>query len=67
VNVCFDGPLNKRSTNVNSVILIENEYVLHDCCEGDVLRERPRLLMKRWWREPGMVVLTSTEPVPYWI
>jgi hypothetical protein len=25
--------------NVNSVILIDNGYVLHDCCEGDVLRE----------------------------
>jgi hypothetical protein len=25
--------------NVNSVILIENGYVLHDCWKGDVLRE----------------------------
>jgi hypothetical protein len=25
--------------NVNFVILIENEYVLHDCWKGDVLRE----------------------------
>jgi hypothetical protein len=25
--------------NVNYVILIENEYVLHDCWKGDVLRE----------------------------
>ena len=24
--------------NVNSIILIENGYVLHECCEGDVLR-----------------------------
>jgi hypothetical protein len=39
VNVCFDGPLNKRSMNVNYVILIENGYVFHDLCEGDVLRE----------------------------
>jgi hypothetical protein len=39
VNVCFDGPLNKMSMNVNFVILIENGYVLHDCCEGDVLRD----------------------------
>ena len=21
---------------------------------------------ERWWKGPGMVVLTSTEPVPYW-
>ena len=25
--------------NVNHVILIDNGYVLHDCCEGDVVRE----------------------------
>jgi hypothetical protein len=25
--------------NVNYVILIENGYVFHDLCEGDVLRE----------------------------
>ena len=25
--------------NVNFVILIENGYVLHACCEGDVLRD----------------------------
>ena len=25
--------------NVNSVILIENGYIFHDLCEGDVLRE----------------------------
>jgi hypothetical protein len=21
---------------------------------------------ERWWKGPGMVALTSTEPVPYW-
>jgi hypothetical protein len=21
---------------------------------------------ERWWKGPGMVVFTSTEPVPYW-
>jgi hypothetical protein len=21
---------------------------------------------ERWWKGPGMVVLTSTEPIPYW-
>ena len=25
--------------NVNSIILIENGYVLHDCLKGDVIRE----------------------------
>jgi hypothetical protein len=39
VNVCFDGPLNKRLINVNFVILIEIGYVLHGCYEEDVLRE----------------------------
>jgi hypothetical protein len=52
--------------NVNYVILIENGYVLHDCWKGDVLRETTNA-MKRWWRGPGMVALTSTEPVLCWI
>jgi hypothetical protein len=38
VNVWFDGPLYKRSMNVNYVILIENGYVLHGYKKGDVLR-----------------------------
>jgi hypothetical protein len=21
---------------------------------------------ERWWKEPGMVALTSTVPIPYW-
>jgi hypothetical protein len=39
VNDCFDKCLNKRWMNVNFFILIENGYILHECCEGDVLRE----------------------------
>jgi hypothetical protein len=38
VNALFDGPLYKRSINVNFVILIENGYVLQDYWKGDVLR-----------------------------
>jgi hypothetical protein len=33
---------------------------------GDVLRKKATIANKRWWREPRMVAITSTEPVPYW-
>jgi hypothetical protein len=52
--------------SVNYVILIENGYVLHDYWKVDVLREAMNA-RKRWWRGPRMVVLTSTEPVLWWI
>jgi hypothetical protein len=39
--------------------------VLHDCREGDVLKET-MMANERWRKGPGMVVLTSTEPIPYW-
>jgi hypothetical protein len=41
------------------------EYVLHDCWIGDVLKETT-MANERWWKGPGMVALTSTEPIPYW-
>ena len=46
--------------NVNYIM-----NVLHDCWEGDVLKETT-MANERWWKGPGMVALTSTEPVPYW-
>ena len=48
--------------NVNYDILIENGYVLHDFWKGDVIRETTNV-MKRWWRGPGMVLLTSIEQI----
>ena len=39
--------------------------MLHDYWEGDVLKET-MMANERWWKGPGMVVLTSTEPIPYW-
>jgi hypothetical protein len=44
-------------------------YVMIMCCmtagRGDVLKETT-MANERWWKGPGMVALTSTEPVPYW-
>ena len=39
--------------------------MLHDCWEGDVLKET-MMANERWWKGTGMVALTSTELVPYW-
>ena len=39
--------------------------VLHDCWEGDVLKETT-MANERWWKGPGMVALTSIGPIPYW-
>jgi hypothetical protein len=52
--------------NVNYVILIENGYVWHGCLKGDLLRETMNA-RKRWRRGPGMVALTSIEPILCWI
>jgi hypothetical protein len=44
-------------------------YVMIMCCmtagRGDVLKETT-MANERWWKGPGMVALTSTEPIPYW-
>jgi hypothetical protein len=66
VNVLFDGPLYKRSMNVNFVILIENGYVFHGCWKGDVLRETMNA-RNRWWRVLRMVALTFAKQVLCWI
>ena len=39
--------------------------MLHDCWEGDVLKETT-MANERWWKGPEMVALNSTEPVLYW-
>jgi hypothetical protein len=39
---------------------------LHDWWEGDVLKETT-MANERWWKGPGMVALTSIEPVLYWL
>jgi len=41
------------------------EHMLHDCWEGDVLKETT-MANERWWKGSGLVALTSTEPVPSW-
>jgi hypothetical protein len=48
--------------NVNFVILIDNGYVLHDYCEGDVLRETT-MAIEKVVEGTRMVALTSTKPV----
>jgi hypothetical protein len=44
-------------------------YIMNKCCmtveRGDVLKETT-MANERWWKGPGMVALTSTEPVLYW-
>jgi hypothetical protein len=43
-------------------------YVINMCCmtngRGNLLKYTT-MANERWWKGPGIVVLTSTEPVPY--
>jgi hypothetical protein len=62
----------KRSMNVmNYYIYIYIIYIyiyIYICiymCEGGCAEKETTMAEERWWKAPGMVALTSTEPIPY--